>query len=113
MKTVNAIILSGACCNPGLSGLDEKIQARINEVAAKIQVQSNISVIPISTAAFGGLGLSKEIDETIRGLIAAKGMSILPVVILNGKIAFYGGLASSDMIENVMQENGILRRTID
>jgi len=99
LKTVNAIILSGTCCNPNLANLDEKIQARINEVAEKIQAQVNISTIPISVAAFGGLGLSKEVDTAIKNLIADKGMSVLPVVIFNGTIAFYGGLASAELVE--------------
>ena len=98
-KTVNAVILSGTCCNPGLAGLDEKIQARIKELSQKNSCELNISVIPISAAAIGGLGLGKEVDETIRNLIADKGMSVLPIVIFNGSIAFYGGLAAAELIE--------------
>ena len=104
MKTVNVIILSGSCCSPNLVGLDSKVQARIEEIAEKNQVQLNISVVTISAAAFGGLGLSKEVDGVIRKLIADKGMSVLPVVIFGGKIAFYGGLASVNLIEEKLKE---------
>ena len=104
MKTVNIIILSGSCCSPNLASLDGKVQARIEEIAGKIQVQVNISVVTISAAAFGGLGLSKEVDGAIRKLIADKGMSVLPVVIFNGTIAFYGGLASATLIEEKLKE---------
>ena len=99
MKTVNTIILSGACCNPQLGHLDERVKARISEISDKKQIQINISVISISSAAIGGLGLDKEIDNQIKSLIAAKGMSVLPIVIFDGTIAFYGGLASAQIIE--------------
>jgi len=102
METVNVIILSGSCCNPQLATLDEKVQARINEIASKKQIQVNMFVVSISSAAFGGIGLSKEVDKTVRELIASKGMSVLPIVFFDGSIAFYGGLASANLIEEKM-----------
>jgi len=104
VKTVNAIILSGTCCNPSLASVDEKIQTRIKEVAEKGEMQVNISVVTISAAAFGGIvGVSKDVDAIIRGLIADKGMSVLPVVLFDGSIAFYGGLASAALIETKLK----------
>ena len=105
MKTVNVTILSGACCNPGLAGPDEKIQAKIKEIADKKGLQVNIAVISISAAAFGGLGLGADMAGAVRGLMANKGMAALPVVIFNDKIAFYGGLAAGAVIEEKLEEN--------
>ena len=99
MRTVNVVILSGTCCNPQLAGMDEKIQARLKELANKNKLQVNISVISLASAAMGGLGLGKEAGEAIQNLLNSKGMSVLPVVLFNGAIAFYGGLASSQLIE--------------
>jgi len=83
----------------------EKIQTRIKEIAEKGEIQVNISVVTISAAAFGGVvGVSKDVDTTIRGLIADKGMSVLPVVLFDGNIAFYGGLASATLIEGKLKE---------
>jgi len=105
MKTVNVVILSGSCCNPSLACIDEKIQARIKELANNCQLQINISVVTISAAAFGGVvGVSKDVDASLRSLIADKGMSVLPVVLFDGNIAFYGGLASAALIEEKMKE---------
>ena len=104
MRIVNVVILSGSCCNPSLAGLDEKIQARVKGIAEEIQLQIRTSVVSISIAAFGGTGLSKEVDKTIRELVAEKGMSVLPVVIFDDKIAFYGGLASAELIEKKLGE---------
>ena len=104
MKTVNVIILSGSCCNPSLASVDDKIQTRIKELAEKSGLQTNISVVTISAAAFGGvIGVSKDVDTSIRSLIADKGMSVLPVVLFNGEIAFYGGLASAALIEEKLK----------
>jgi hypothetical protein len=104
LNVVNVTILSGACCNPSLAVLDEKVQNRINEVAGRNQLQVNISMVPISTAAFAGTGVSKEVGQSIRALINDKGMSVLPTVIFNGSIAFYGGLASAAFIQEKLLE---------
>ena len=99
MKTVRVVILSGACCNPKFASLDEKIQGRIKELADKKQLQVNISAVSISSAAVAGLGLGKKVDEETKSLITAKGMSVLPIVIFDDTIVFYGGLASAKLIE--------------
>ena len=103
MKAVNAVILSGSCCSPSLADLDGKVQARIKEIAEKIQVQVNIRIVTISAAAFGGLGLSKAVDTEIRKLVADKGMSVLPIVIFGGTIAFHGGVASANLVEEKLR----------
>jgi len=103
LKTVNVIILSGSCCSPSLVSVDDKIQTRITELAEKGDYQVNFSTVAISTA-FGGVGVSKDVDQFIRGLISEKGMSVLPVVIFNGNVAFYGGLASAVLIEEKLKE---------
>jgi len=106
LKVVNVVILSGSCCNPSLASVDEKIQKRIKGVAEKGEIQVNISFVTISAAAFGGIaGVSKDVDTLIRGLITDKGMSVLPVVLFDGNIAFYGGLASAALIEEKLKES--------
>ena len=105
MKTINIVILSGSCCNPSLASVDGKIQARIEELAEKNKLKAYISVVTISAAAFGGVvGVSKEVDKSIRNLIADKGMSILPITLFNGNIAFYGGLASVALVDEKLKE---------
>jgi len=105
LKTVNVVILSGSCCNPTLANVDEKIQVRIKELAEKREWSVNTAVVTISAAAVGGVvGVSKEVDQSIRHLIADKGMSVLPVVLFNGNIAFYGGLASATLIDEKLKE---------
>jgi len=104
IKAINVIILSGTCCNPSLASVDEKIQTQIKEIAKKGEIQVNISIITISAAAFGGIaGVSRGVDTFIRSLISDKGMSILPVVLFDGKVAFYGGLASVTLIEEKLK----------
>ena len=78
---------------------------RIKELAEKNELRANLAVVTISAAAVGSVvGVSKEVDQSIRGLISDKGMSVLPVVLFNGSIAFYGGLASAVLIEEKLKE---------
>jgi len=106
MKELNVIILSGSCCSPQFAALDEKVQTRIKEIAGIRNLKTNISIVSISSAAFGGIGLSKDIDKEVRDLITTKGMSVLPITFFNGSIAFYGGLPSIEFIEEKMNNVG-------
>jgi len=50
------------------------------------------------------VGVSKEVDQSIRVLLSDRGMSVLPVVLFNCNIAFYGGLASVELIVKKLEE---------
>jgi len=99
LKTIAIVILSGSCCNPSLASVDEKVKNRIEELATKKQLTIDIKVVSIASVAMGGLGLGKDIGDAVRSLISEKGMSVLPIIIFDTTIAFYGGLASVELIE--------------
>jgi hypothetical protein len=100
METLNVVILSGSCCNPILAGVDSKVEKRVQEIAKDEGLEVVIKTITISSIAFGGLGMGKENGDAVRSLISSKGMSVLPIVFFNNKIAFYGGMPT----ENVIRE---------
>ena len=107
MKTVYVILLSGACCNPGLAPLDEKIHKRIMTLADDNNIKVNLKTVTISAASAAGLGLGRDADEAVRSLIIKNGLSVLPVIIFNGVTAFYGGLASAEIIAEKLKESAV------
>lgn len=104
MKELQIVIVSGSCCNPALAGVDDKVKARVQQVANEFNVPIDIRLITISSAAFGGLGLGKQTGDAIKSLLSEKGLGILPIILFNGMIAFYGGVASAELVKQKMLE---------
>lgn len=98
MEILNVVILSGSCCNPLVAITDKKVEKRVREIANEAGIEVQFSTIKISDIAFTGLGMGKENSDAVRSLISSKGMSVLPIVFFNNKIAFYGGVPSVNVI---------------
>lgn len=104
MDELKVIILSGSCCNPALAATDSKVESRIRQIAEEEGLKVMVNTIKISSVAFGGLGMGKENSDAVRSLISSKGMSVLPIVFINNKIAFYGGMPTADFIREKIRE---------
>ncbi len=100
-------IVSAKCCSPLASQSDEKLKNNV-DIALK-NSGSNISVMTISiTDARKALSKIKSGDlepsehrlvEQIQSLVSTQGFNIFPILIINRKIAFYGGIPEPEKIE--------------
>ncbi len=83
----DAVILSAACCNPSMSGLDEQAKRVIEQAASETGVEVHISLQPMSAALYGGV--PKDVVAQLKSDNQA-GSLRMPVVIINGKGVCYG-----------------------
>jgi hypothetical protein len=81
------VILSAACCNPSMGGLDEQARKVVERAAAEAGVAVHASTQPMSTALYGGV--PKEVAAQLKRDDWAGGLR-MPVVIINGKGVSYG-----------------------
>jgi hypothetical protein len=81
------VILSAACCNPSLGGLDEQARRVIAHAAAETGVEVHVSLQPMSTALYGGV--PKEVVAQLKSDNQA-GALRMPVVMINGKAVSCG-----------------------
>ena len=81
------VILSAACCNPSMGGLDEQARRVIEQAAVEAGVEVQVSIQPMSTALYGGV--PKEVVAQLKSDSQAGGLR-MPVVIINGKGVSYG-----------------------
>jgi hypothetical protein len=86
-RQADVVILSAACCNPSMGGLDEHARRVIEKAAAAAGVEVRISVQPMSAALYGAV--PKEVVAQLQSDNQAGGLR-MPVVIVNGKAASYG-----------------------
>ncbi len=86
-QVVNIVILSAACCAPGMAPLDEQARRMIDQTLAETGVQAQVHVVPATKAFFGAVPRSVMAELINR---AQAGQLPAPAVLINGKPVAYG-----------------------
>lgn len=107
----NVGILSAACCDATAAPKDEELKANVLQA-----MQTSADVRPLVfetiTAAQRHLrDVSATADDGQKRLVASvvtlfqtHGLSIFPILIINGRVAYYGGVPNAQMIQQRLQQ---------
>jgi hypothetical protein len=101
----NIGILSAACCDATAGPKDEGLKKNLQQAMAQSNDRRAV-VIETITAAQQHLraleaqaSLSqKQLIQNVVALFQANGLGIFPLLIINGRVAYYGGVPSAEMI---------------
>ncbi len=86
-QSLNIVILSAACCAPGMIPLDEQARRIIDQTLLETGVQAQVHVVPATKAFFGAVPRSVMAELINR---AQAGELPAPAVLINGKAVAYG-----------------------
>lgn len=86
-QNVNIVILSAACCMPGMAPLDEQARRIVEQAIAETGVRAQITIMPATKAFFGGVPRQIMVELINR---AQSGQLPAPAVLINGKPVSYG-----------------------
>ncbi len=107
----NIGILSAACCDSTASLQDDALRANIDQAMKRIGEKRAVVVESITAAQQQLRTLEAQADSSqrqlIQGVIAlfqANGLSIFPLLIIDGRIAFYGGVPTTELIQERLQK---------
>ncbi len=84
---VGVVIISGACCIPGMKPFDEQARLIVERAIAETGVPAQLKMMPATTAYFGGA--PKEVMAQLMAL-SQSGQLGVPAVLVNGKAVSYG-----------------------
>lgn len=84
---VSVVIISAACCMPGMAPLDEQARRIVERAISETGVEAQIKIMPATTAFFGGV--PRQIMAQIVNL-SQSGRLPVPAVLINGKPVSYG-----------------------
>jgi hypothetical protein len=84
---VSVVIISAACCMPGMAPLDEQARRIVERAISETGVEAQIKIMPATTAFFGGV--PRQIMAQIVN-ISQSGRLPVPAVLINGKPVSYG-----------------------
>lgn len=102
----NIGILSAACCDSTAGPKDEALKASLRQAMERTGDRRAVVVETITSAQQHMRALEAQADlgqklliQNVVTLFQANGLSIFPVLIINGRVAFYGGVPPIAQIE--------------
>jgi hypothetical protein len=103
-------ILSASCCDPSSAPKDEELKRNVNAAMEKLNQCEPVCFETITGAQAGIRGLSGKLDtkqqrlvDTVIQLFQTQGMSVFPMLIVDGRIAYYGGVPTVGMISEKLR----------
>jgi hypothetical protein len=84
---MKALVVSAACCYPGLAGLDDQVKTILTQVSSEVGVSIDVKIVTASTAMFGGV-IPKPLLNTLMNKFRQNETG--PAVIIDGEIVSYG-----------------------
>lgn len=86
-EKVGIVIISAACCMPGMAPLDEQARRIVEQAISETGVEAQVKIVPATTAFFGGV--PRQIMAEMINL-SQSGRLPVPAVLINGKTVSYG-----------------------
>ena len=106
----NIGILSAACCDSTAGPKDEALKASVRQAMENTGDRRAVVVETITSAQQHMRSLEAQADlgqklliQNVVTLFQANGLSIFPLLIINGRVAFYGGVPTIALIEQRLQ----------
>lgn len=84
---VSIVIISAACCMPGMAPMDEQARRIVERAISETGVDAQIKIMPATNAFFGGV--PKQIMAELITL-SQSGRLPVPAILINGKPVSYG-----------------------
>lgn len=84
---MNIVILSAACCYPGMAAFDEQAKKVIEQAIKETGVGVEIKIIPAATAIYSGV-VPKHVMTNLMNKFSRGETG--PAILINGEIISYG-----------------------
>ncbi len=84
---VSVVIISAACCMPGMAPLDEQARRIVEQAISETGVEAQVKIMPATSAFFGGV--PKQIMAELINLSQSERLPV-PAILINGKPVSYG-----------------------
>lgn len=93
-------IITFSCCNPAMASEDRTLVRLINNAMAKTGSAAEVSIVPASEAV---TTFDEDQMKELAPLFRRYGTSMLPAILIDGRLAMYGGVPTEDKLLEVLQ----------
>jgi hypothetical protein len=96
---MNILIVSAACCYPGMAVFDEQAKKIIEQAANELGIKAEVKIIPGATAIYGGV-VPRPVLNKLMSRFSRNETG--PAVVINDEIVAYG-VPQSEEIKTVLK----------
>lgn len=96
------LIVSGACCSPGLGRLDQILEINLQQALRESGMALSSVKVSLSSIIHGGGDLNPVQRERIMALFQAYGARFTPAMLINDDVCFAGKPPTSEQIKQVL-----------
>lgn len=91
-RKMNVVIISAACCVPGMDAFDNQARKVIDQAISETGIEAKVTLVPATTAMFA-------FNKVIRELMVMQGNGKIgvPAVLIEGEAVSYGVPQIDDM----------------
>jgi hypothetical protein len=107
----NIGVLSAACCDSTAGPKDEGLKKNLFDAMKRAGDNRAVIMETITSAQKHMRALEsqaeagqKQLIQNVVALFQANGLSIFPLLIINGRVAYYGGVPSAEIIQERLQK---------
>lgn len=86
-RPVTVVILSAACCIPGMDAFDDAARRVVEKAIAETGIAADTKLMPATTAYFGGI--PRQVMARLMSL-AQTGQMPVPAILIDGEAVSYG-----------------------
>jgi hypothetical protein len=97
---MNILIVSAACCYPGMAVFDEQAKKVIEQGANEIGMKAEVKIVPGATAIYGGV-VPKSVLNKLMSRFSRNETG--PAVVINNEIVAYG-VPQLEEIKTIMKK---------
>lgn len=105
-------VLSASCCAPMAAKDDDTLVENLRTALATVGEADDVPVINITEAQKVVRQIRNDLSpdqqrviQQIEGMVASQGFSVFPVLLIEGKVAFYGGVPTPEMIIEKLKQS--------
>ncbi len=95
---LNIVIISAACCIPGMAAFDDQARKIIDKAISETGIAAKITLVPATSALFGGT--YRNIMNNMMEM-NNQGKTVVPAILINGEVVSYG-VPEPEYMKNVL-----------
>lgn len=100
MKT-EIVVLSLACCSPAMKKFDDQLFENLHEAAKQVDIFAEIKFLSaVDVFAYGQI--DNDYIKQVIPLAQKYGPGVAPLIFIDGKLEFYGGIPSIGKIVRIL-----------
>lgn len=102
-KTVEIVLVSGACCAPSLAQVEKELEERLKQTIQELSLDAKVTVVSLSSVLSGKASVAEDQAQLIQALFQKYGARFAPAGLVDKRVLFAGGAPAPDKLKTALE----------